>query len=168
MEMTHNESKPRWDMPPADWLLVSWWCQRSRDDMWQCHVTWHGISLVSVGTKVHLYHSSASKSDKSTSRVHPSASLVDPILSQNRTRPMMTSWCCNVDACDIRWYWCGNFVSFWWHWVTLGDNIVISYRENDSKFDWSRVTSWSSMTTWSKNRVWDRSVKTVVKNFLGD
>jgi len=52
---------------------------------------------------VHLYHSSASKSDKSTSRGRLSAPLVDPILSQNRIDPDLTPVLMLATKGDVNW-----------------------------------------------------------------
>ena len=111
-------------MSSADWLLVSWWCQRSRDSFWPRDMTrnkpsecWH--KKCTYITQVHI---------KSTSREHISAPLVDPYCHKTgfdtSDYVMTTSWCCNVST-------------FMWHLIVCVTNFAIlvtfySYRENDS------------------------------------
>ena len=112
-------------MSSADWLLVSWWCQWSRDSFsaTPCDMTrnkpsecWH--KKCTYITQVHI---------KSTSREHISAPLVDPYCHKTgfdtSDYVMMTSWCCNVST-------------FMWHFVCVTNFAILvtfySYRQNDS------------------------------------
>ena len=130
-------------MSSADWLLVSWWCQWSRDSFsaTPCDMTrnkpsecWH--KKCTYITQVHI---------KSTSRDHISAPLVDPYCHKTgfvrSDYVMMTSWCCNVRT-------------FEWHLIVCVTNFgdIISYRENDSNFWWSPMTIWSvvTFTAWTQ------------------
>ena len=113
MEMTHNESKPRWDK--CHQLIGCW----SADDV-KGHVTVFGSRDMTRNKPSECWHKKCTYITqvhiKSTSREHISAPLVDPYCHKTgfdtSDYVMMTSWCCYV-------------ITFMWHLIVCVTNSVI-------------------------------------------